>query len=179
MLHVQHVASSFWLLCIWHKPQRVTKQQKPYYFSTFHCLLLAITSSAHSVGLVRYWHQPQKRLATFYTHTCTLTHTHTPTHHSFYFLSLSFFLFTNEKADTQMIASTGHSWALLMLAKGHICFLRTLKQRAGGTRLILRLCKCVHMSLVHVHRIIHVFYSIKCVLFTFQQHTFFSKIKTK
>ena len=38
------MASRFWLLCIWHKPQWVTKQQKPYYSSTLHCLLSAITS---------------------------------------------------------------------------------------------------------------------------------------
>lgn len=75
------MASSFWLLCIWHKPQRVTKQQKPYYSSTLHCLLFAITSCAHSVWLVRYLHQPRKGLATFNTHIHTVV---SPFYHSLF-----------------------------------------------------------------------------------------------
>lgn len=80
---IQHVASSLWQLCTWHKPQQVTKWQKPYYSSTLHCLLLAITSSARSFWLAHYWHQPQKGLAIFYTHIHSVV---SPFYHS----SLSF-----------------------------------------------------------------------------------------
>lgn len=109
-----------------------------------------ITSSAHWVCLVRYWHQPQKGA-------CHILHT------VLHFLIS--ILFKRKRRHTPDIIYTSHSWALLVLAKGHICFLKSLKQRSGVTdTCILWVCECACRCMWNIYMCVCV-----CVFFLFLQ----------
>lgn len=92
------------------KPQQVAEWQKPYYSPTLRRLLPAITSSARKL-LTRALLTPTSKGGS-------------PSFTRAYIVRSLLLSITGLLLLSREIASTSHSWSELVLATGHICFLR-------------------------------------------------------